>query len=249
MLRCYAADLHVHTALSPCAAPEMTPPLIVQRALEQGLNLIAITDHNASANVGAVQRAAGGTGLTVLPGMELQTSEEIHLLCLFDTEAEALAWQEEVAGRLSREENRPEIFGEQLVLDESGRLLRHEKRLLACSTQLRLVEAAEAVRLRGGLAIPAHVDRPSFSLTASLGFPPADLAVDALEISAHTTATAACRQFPWLADFPLVQGGDVHQPEDFSPATTFLTLAAPTLVEIRLAFRGDDARSCCIIPR
>ena len=80
-LRTYLAELHVHTVLSPCAEVEMIPPFIVQEAIKKGICLIAITDHNASANVGAVQKAASGTGLTVLPGMELQTREEVHLLC------------------------------------------------------------------------------------------------------------------------------------------------------------------------
>jgi 3',5'-nucleoside bisphosphate phosphatase len=87
------ADLHLHTVLSPCAEVEMIPPLIVRRALEAGLDLIAVTDHNAAANCAAVVQAAAGTGLAVLPGMELQTAEEVHVLCLFDTVEQALTWQ------------------------------------------------------------------------------------------------------------------------------------------------------------
>src|SRR5512133_1166802 len=87
------AELHVHTVLSPCAGVEMIPPVIVERALERGIHCIAITDHNASANAAAVRQAARGSGLHVLPGMELQTREEVHLLCLFDEIDQIEAWQ------------------------------------------------------------------------------------------------------------------------------------------------------------
>jgi PHP domain-containing protein len=247
-LRAYVADLHVHTLLSPCAAVEMIPPLIVRQALARGLDLIAITDHNATANAGAVQRAAAGTRLTVLPGMELQTSEEVHLLCLFDTLAQVSDWQEEVDARMSPSENVPEFFGEQFVVDETGGFLRRETRLLTGSVRIRLEEAVgEVVRL-GGLVIPAHIDRPAYSLSAILGFPPPDLLVDAMEISPHTTPAAVRGRFPWLADYPLVQGGDVHHLEDFA-ATTVFSLAALTIGEIRLALHSRDARSCTIVPR
>jgi len=89
----FRADLHVHTVLSPCAEVEMIPPLIVQEALERDIDLIAITDHNASANVSAVQKAAQGTNLTVLPGMEVQSGEEVHLLTLFETLDTLATWQ------------------------------------------------------------------------------------------------------------------------------------------------------------
>src|ERR1041385_6788538 len=92
----YRAELHVHTVLSPCAGVEMIPPVIVDEALAHGINLIAITDHNQTANISAVMEAAQGTGLTVLPGMELQTSEEVHVLCLFDGLDQAEAWQRRV---------------------------------------------------------------------------------------------------------------------------------------------------------
>jgi PHP family Zn ribbon phosphoesterase len=246
--RAYTADLHVHTVLSPCAAVEMIPPLIVRHALARGLDLIAITDHNASANAGAVQRAASGTGLTVLSGMELQTMEEVHLLCLFDTQEQVSAWQEAVDARMPPMENVPEIFGEQFVVDETGELLRRETRLLSGSVLMRLEEAVGVVRGLGGLAIPAHVDRPTFSLSASLGFPPPGLLVDALEISPHTTPATACQRLPWLANYRLVQNGDVHHLEDFAGTTVF-ALAAPTIEEIRLALDERDARSCTIIPR
>ena len=89
-LRSLWVDLHVHTVISPCAEVEMIPPLIVGRARELGLGAIAITDHNTAENVGAVQRAARDTGLVVLAGMEVQTREEAHILCLFDRLEQAL---------------------------------------------------------------------------------------------------------------------------------------------------------------
>src|SRR5512136_1809744 len=102
------AELHVHTVLSPCAEVEMIPPLIVQEALERGISLIAITDHNASSNVSAVQKAAVGSGLTVMPGMEVQTREEVHVLCLFDTIEQMSAWQALVDKSLPETPNNPD---------------------------------------------------------------------------------------------------------------------------------------------
>ena len=126
MVKTYIAELHSHTVLSPCAEVEMIPPLIVQTAIEKGINLLAVTDHNASANVIAVQRAAQDTGMIVLPGMELQTREEVHLLCLFDTLEQLEAWQNLVDEHLPPLENDIEYFGEQFVVDETGDFIRRE---------------------------------------------------------------------------------------------------------------------------
>src|SRR5574338_399449 len=130
----FRADLHVHTVLSPCAEVEMIPPLIVQTALEQKIDLIAITDHNASANVGAVQKAAAGTALTVLPGMEVQSREDVHLLTLFETLEALQAWQAEVDRSLPDFPNQPDFFGEQFVVDETEEFIRSEPRVLLTST-------------------------------------------------------------------------------------------------------------------
>jgi len=244
-LKTYVAELHVHTVLSPCAAVEMIPPLIVREALDKEINLIAITDHNSSANVEAVQKAAEGTSLTVLPGMEVQTSEEVHLLCLFDTLVQMALWQRLVDEGLPPLENNIEYFGEQFVVDETGEFIRRETQLLSTSTNLSLSEAVGGVLELGGMVIPAHVNRKVFSLIANLGFVPPDLPVDALEINRHLGPSEACERFPQIRDFTLVQNGDVHHPNEFLGANIF-KVAAPTIPELKLALQGKGGRSLVV---
>ena len=236
----YRAELHVHTLLSPCAGVEMIPPLIVEEALNHGIHLLAITDHNASANASAVITAAQNTPLTILPGMELQTREEVHLLCLFDTLAQLAAWQTQVDAALPNTPNNIEYFGEQFVVDHQGEFIRREDRLLLNSTTLELEHAAALVTALGGLAIPAHVDRKANGLIEILGLIPAGF--PALEISRHITPLAARAKYPQLKNYPLIQSGDVHLLDGFL-GTTQLTLQAPTIPEIRLALLNQDGRS------
>ena len=138
VLKTFVAELHLHTVVSPCAGVKMIPPLIVQEAVDRGINLLAITDHNTTANVEAVQKAAAGTGLTVLPGMELQTIEEVHILCLFDSLDQMAAWQTFVDARMPPLENNIEYFGEQFVVDETGEFIRRENQLLLTSAKISL---------------------------------------------------------------------------------------------------------------
>ena len=241
----FRADLHVHTVLSPCADVAMIPPLIVQNALEHGIDLIAITDHNASANVPAVQKAAEGTNLTVLPGMEVQSREDVHLLTLFEHLDQLEAWQEQVDKSLPDLPNQPEFFGEQFVVDETGDFIRSEPRLLLTSTNFSIDEIFDRVSAMGGVVIPAHVERFSFGLFPTLGLISEKWQLLALEISRHITPEKAIARFPALHNYELVQDGDVHQLEDFLGATIF-TLAAPTLLEMRLAFHHIDGRDIYI---
>jgi PHP family Zn ribbon phosphoesterase len=241
----FRADLHVHTVLSPCAEVEMIPPLIVQRALEKKIDLIAITDHNASANVGAVQKAAEGSGLTVLPGMEVQSKEEVHLLTLFETLDSLQAWQGEVDRSLPDLPNEPEFFGEQFVVDETGKFLRNEPRLLLTSTSFSIDRIFERVRVLGGIVIPAHVDRFSFGLFPTLGLISENWNLLALEISRQITPQKAAVTFPAIRKFPLIQSGDVHRLDGFLGATVF-TLTSPTLMELQMAFHHMDGRDVCI---
>lgn len=231
------ADLHLHTVLSPCAEVEMIPPLIVHQALALGLGLIAITDHNAAANCAAVMQAAAGTELTVLPGMEVQTSEEVHVLCLFDTLEQVLTWQGQVFDHLPDQQNLEDMLGAQFVVDAAGGYIRTESRLLLTSTDLALGEVICRVHALGGLAIPAHIDRPSFSLLANLGFVPPDLAVSALEIFRLTDPAGLTSQHPDLAAWPLIRGGDAHRLNEITRALR-VESAAPGVAALAQALRA-----------
>jgi len=220
----------------------MIPPLIVQQALELGIRLLAITDHNASANVAAVQKAAQGSELQVLPGIELQTREEVHVLCLFDTLDQLSAFQTEVDALLPAIVNRPDFFGEQFVVDETGDFIRREERLLLTSVDLSIEEAWQKVSALGGLFIPAHVNRKAFGLIANLGLMPTGIAIEALEISRHITAAQARHTFPQIAGYPLIRSGDVHRLEEYLGVNEFQVEQA-SIAELRLAIQGREGRS------
>ncbi len=240
------ADLHVHTVLSPCAGVEMIPPLIVEQAAAQGIDLIAITDHNACGNVRAVIEAARlRGGPAVLAGMELQTQEEVHLLCLFDTPEQAEAWEAVVLESFPHLQNDPQHFGEQYVVDASGELVRSETRLLLTSARLSLEQAVEQVTALGGLAVPAHINRPAYGLIAQLGLVPPIF--EALEISRHITAQQARERYPQIGAAPLLQNGDVHFLSDFL-GSLLLEVANPSIAEIRLALRGAQGRAFRLAP-
>ena len=225
----------------------MIPPLIVREALDLGIQLIAVTDHNATANISAVMKAAQDTELIVLPGIELQTREEVHLLCLFDTLEQVQAFQTLVDAHLPNIPNNPDFFGEQFVVDETGDFIRSEERLLLSSADLTFEQAWTQVDELGGILIPAHVNRKSFGLLEILGFVPMDVPVDALEISRHITPQKARETFPQIAAYPLIQNGDVHGLDGFLGSSHY-TLAAPTIAEIRKAVHGLEDRSVRIAP-
>ncbi len=244
----YRAELHVHTVLSPCAQVEMIPPLIVREALEHNIDLIAITDHNQTANIAAVQKAAEGTRLHVLPGMEMQTREEVHVICLFDTLEQAFALQEQVDRQLPKLQNNADFFGEQFIVDETGDFIRREERLLINSVDVSFEQAFAWVQAIGGLFIPAHVNRKGFGLIANLGLVPPDVPLEALEISRHLKIGEAIIKFPQLKGYPLIQNGDVHYLDDFLGANMFYMKEA-SIKEIRLSIGNKAGRSLEVLEK
>jgi len=219
----------------------MIPPLIVRKALECKLDLIAITDHNASENAPAVIRAAQGTSLTVLPGIELQTKEEVHCLCLFDTVEQLKELQKLVDHKLPNIPNNIELFGEQFIVDHTGDLIKRKKTLLINSTKFSFEEAYQVVTNLNGLFIPAHVTRKAFGVIYNLGFIPTTIPLDALEISRHISPEKANALYPELRNFSLIQNGDVHYLDDFLGATTFF-LEKPTIEELKFALKQKNGR-------
>ncbi|KKM10431.1 hypothetical protein SY88_13960 [Clostridiales bacterium PH28_bin88] len=246
VLRTYAANLHMHTALSPCAGEEMTPRALLAEAARQGLDLIAITDHNTAENVGAVLEAARDFPVRVLPGMEVQTREDVHLICLFQRLEQVLAWQEVIYRRLPARLNDERVFGAQLVADSHDRVVGRVERLLLTSADIGVNEAVEGVRGLGGLCIPAHVDRPAFSLVGHLGFIPPELGFKAVEITPRMSPREAYRKLNALMGYVLVVSSDAHYLADLGTGRTVFYIKDATPGELELAFRGEGGRKVVI---
>jgi DNA polymerase III alpha subunit len=241
-LNTFRAELHIHTVLSPCGDIEMIPPLIVQTAIEKGISIIAITDHNQSANAQAVIEAAKGTSLNVFPGMELQTAEEIHCLCIFDEINQLQKLQNLVDQNLPDIANNVNVFGEQFIVDSTGEFLARDDRLLINSTHLSIDEACIFVNKLGGLFIPAHVNREAFGLISHLGFVPPNLEVHALEISSQISMVDAYIKFPQIQGYHLIQSGDVHYLDDFL-GVNYFRLETPCISEMKMAFAEFNSRN------
>lgn len=226
----------------------MLPPLIVQSALEKGIQVLAITDHNASANIVSVQQAAIDHYITVIPGVELHTREDIHVLCLFEGLPQVYEFQDFIDNHLPDRDNSPDLFGMQILVDQEGEFTSVENRLLLTATTLSLTSACEKVQSLCGLFIPAHVNRKAYGLIETLGFVPEDLGVDALEITSTISRLEAIKKYPQIASFTLVRNGDAHRLDEILGLNSFL-IEAPTFSEIRKGLNGADGRSMTILDR
>ncbi|MBI4655062.1 MAG: PHP domain-containing protein [Nitrospirae bacterium] len=242
MLKQFKADLHIHTCLSPCANLQMTPSAIVRTASEKGLDIIAITDHNSAENVIAAKKAAEGTGLTVLHGMEITSAEEAHILALFDDSESAIRLQEIVYQKLMPGENDTRRFGDQIVVNEKDEVLGFNNRLLISATTLDAYSIVSIIHSFGGLAIASHVDRDAFGVISQLGFIPEDLKFDALEMSPRMDRKTAEHLFKEYNSFAWVSSSDAHYSKDIGRRDTSFFMKEPSLAEIALALKNIDGR-------
>jgi len=241
MLKEFSSDLHIHTCLSPCGDLDMYPSAIVEKCVRARLDVIGICDHNSSENVPYVRKAARGKPLVVLPGMELTTREEVHVLALFDNEYDLAKLQDMVYGAL-RGMNREELFGCQAIVNEKDEVEGFNDRLLIGATTLSLHESVDAIHRFGGIAIAAHIDRESFSIMGQLGFIPPDVRFDALEISSRTGLRKGRMRYPELSEYPFIESSDAHFIGDIGNGTTTFLLARPTVAEFRMAFERRAGR-------
>jgi hypothetical protein len=238
-----AADLHIHTALSPCADNEMTPPAIVAKAIAEGLAMIAVCDHNSARNAAAVQEAAGD-GLTALAGMEITSAEECHVVGLFPAAAAAEAAGAELAATLpATDDDYAAFFGEQLVLAADGTPAGEEHAALAMATPLTIGEVVDLVHRHGGLAVAAHIDRRSFGVIGQLGLFPHEAGFDAVELSRHVAPGSEAEDAFRQHGLPVLHSSDSHYPDDIGAVRTTLNVMAPSFLELALALRGADGRS------
>ena len=178
-----AVDLHIHSCLSPCGDELMTPNNIVGMCKLKELDMIAVTDHNTAMHLPAIKAVADVMGLAILPGLELTTREEAHLLAYFKTVEEAVEFSRAIYPFLPDIPNRPDLFGPQTELSEDDEPVREEGKLLISALDKGVDELVPMILERGGLAIPAHINRGSNGILNALGFLPPDLAFSALEVS------------------------------------------------------------------
>ena len=175
------ADLHMHSCLSPCADDDMTPANICGMAYIKGLQAIAVTDHNTGRNLPYVKEAADHYGLIFLPGMEITTKEEVHLLGYFKDVETAVEVGEIFSSHLPPMKNKPDFFGNQLVMNTDDEVVDIEDRLLIGATDLDLEECTRIIREHGGAAVPAHINR-GHGLLTNLGLFPAEPEFPVVEV-------------------------------------------------------------------
>ncbi|ADE56811.1 MAG: PHP domain-containing protein [Aminobacterium colombiense] len=244
-LRPYYVDLHIHTVLSPCGELEMGAHDIVSKARQEGIQIIAITDHNSALNVPAITKAAGGSPV-VIPGLEVQTAEDIHIVTLFRDCQVASDYQRWLWERMPGLRNRPEVFGDQLVISEKDDILDEEEILLVQGVGYSVDEVALEAKGRGGLVILAHIDRPSFSYTAVLGPIPSSFPADALEISWRCSSEEVEVFREEYPEWTFIRSSDSHWLRSLCVENcSVLLLAEPTFDEIAKAIRKEDGR--CVI--
>ena len=203
-------DLHIHSALSPCADDNMTPSNIVGFAKLQGLDAVAIADHNAIANVKVAMDVGDAFDVVVVPAMELQTAEDIHILCLFEKFEDLQSFYNSI--HFADIQNRAEIFGEQLILDEDDNILGKEQRMLLVASGVSVEEVVSLAKQHNGIAVAAHIDREENGMVAILGTVTEDFSV--VEISATATKQIQC----YTTGRKVITNSDAHTLEDIGVA-------------------------------
>ncbi len=203
-------DLHIHSCLSPCGDDDMTPGNIVGMAAIKGLDVIAVTDHNSCKNCPAVMKLAEQFGVLAIPGMEINTSEEVHAVCLFPELSQAMAFDAYVYERLIPFPNKEEIFGKQQICNEDDEVVGTVPYLLINSVDISFDALWELVRGYGGVMFPAHIEKSANSLIANLGFVPPDSRFRTAELKDLKKLHEVRRNNPYLESCRIISNSDAH---------------------------------------
>lgn len=225
----------------------MTPNNIICKAVQHGIDIVAITDHNAADNVAAALEAAKGVGVTVLPGMEVESKEEVHIVVLFENIRQLKAWSDFVELHRTGALNDPEKFGAQFIVDADDNFIAEKPELLLAPLTAGVDKISEQVKKIGGLCIAAHIDRPAYSLFVKLGFVPPDVELAAVEVSRNMNVQDALQRIPAIGCLPIITASDAHTIDDFiSGPKTYFYLEEPTLAEIRQALSKKNSRGVVV---
>ena len=222
-------DFHIHSCLSPCGDMDMTPQNIVTMSKLMGYNAIALTDHNTCRNCGAVMKLGKSTGITVIPGMELCTSEEVHVICLFPTLEKAMAFSDYVHSTLPPIKNKPSVFGEQAICDEQDNIIDYEETLLITASSISAAKAVEVVGKYGGICYPAHIDRSSFSILSNLGTIDESFGFSCAEIYDMSLESELKKKFPYLNKLKIISDSDAHYLENMRLPENYIEVTENTV--------------------
>lgn len=235
-IRC---DLHIHSALSPCGSLEMSPEAIVKKALNLGLDCISVTDHNAVYNSLSACRAAKKAGLGCIPGIEVQTEEEVHILCYFREVSSIEKFYTELYTFLPDMPNNPDYFGDQVFVDEDSEIRGFEERLLLNSVMLSVPDLVEMAKRYAGFVVPAHIESDKFGLMYNLGFLPQELSDCNLEISYNAVMNEVLKTYPLLGDYTFISNSDAHYLSDIGRAYTEYTVNSRNMEDL---FTGNNTK-------
>lgn len=222
-------DLHIHSCLSPCGDNEMTPYNLVNMAKICGCDIIALTDHNTCLNCESAMKAGEDAGLTVVPGMELCTSEEIHCICLFPELKNALSFSDYVKSTLPPVKNREKIFGNQYIMDEKDNILSSFELLLTTASGISIESLDGLMKNYGGLWYPAHIDRSSYSIISSLGDFSEGLETKCFELTYEADEAFYRDKYPETKGRKLLRSSDAHYLENLMTDKEEIDLAENTV--------------------
>ena len=214
-------DFHIHSALSPCGDNDMTPNNLINMSIIKGLDAVALTDHNACENVRAAAAVAGDK-IIFIPGMEVETSEEVHIVTLFPTADAAEEMQRILVDSSPYIPNRPEIFGNQYIMDENDEICGEIGRMLVTASGLDIYTVVAAAKDLGGIAYPAHIDRESYSVLSNLGFIPPDLDISAVEI---TEKSRTALEGEYSNRYNIITSSDAHYLWDISERNHYIEVS------------------------
>ena len=238
----YRADLHIHTVLSPCADLEMSPVNIVNRAKEEGLQIIGITDHNSTKNALLVRQLAQKAGIFVLTGAEVTTKEEVHCLAFFEFENQLNWFQQFLDEKIIFILNPDGHFGYQPVVDENDFIIELIPNYLPAALNSSIHEIRQKVEELNGIFIPAHVDRPSNGLFGQLGFIPPGLKFDAMGISPNSSEKHVQQHYFLPEEIALIRNSDAHYLNQIGEIYTVFNMEELTFQEIKMALNRKYGR-------
>lgn len=222
-------DLHIHSCLSPCANDDMTPSTIAGLAKLAGAELISIADHNSALNLPAAAICCKAYGLQLLPAIEVNTAEEIHLLCYFPTVQAAMTLSDELYDGLAAFEYDENIWGRQLVMDEDDNIIANQSKLLTGASAMGIYKVKLRTESLGGIAVPAHTDKDSYSLLSVLGFCPDDLDFTMFELKNPLSYASLCAKGLLPEAKAIISSSDAHCMEDIACKLNPLPSNSPLL--------------------